>query len=170
MNLYILRHAIAVERGTLGYADDSKRPLTPEGKRKMRLNALGMKTLGLSFDIILSSPYLRAIQTANIVAKTFEIPNDKLVINNSLVPGASAVKLINEINACAGKIEGLLLVGHEPDLGALASFLLTGKDNTAISLKKGGLCHLSFDHGLKAGNATLEVLFTPSVLRHVGKE
>ena len=64
MNLYILRHGIAVERGTPGYAKDADRPLTLEGERKLQLIAQAMKALDLAFDLILSSPYLRARQTA----------------------------------------------------------------------------------------------------------
>ena len=69
MNLYILRHGIAVEHGAPGYAKDADRPLTPEGERKLGQIAEAMKALELTFDLILSSPYLRARQTAEIVAE-----------------------------------------------------------------------------------------------------
>ena len=69
MKLYILRHGIAVEPGTPGYETDADRPLTSEGERKMRQIAGAMEALELSFDLILSSPYLRARQTAEIVAE-----------------------------------------------------------------------------------------------------
>jgi phosphohistidine phosphatase SixA len=68
MNLFLLRHAIAVEPGALSGASDAARPLSPEGKEKMRKIARGMKALDLSFDLILSSPYVRARETAEIVA------------------------------------------------------------------------------------------------------
>ena len=68
MELYILRHAIAVERGSPGFEEDSTRPLTPAGEGKMRQIAKGMRALSVDPDLILSSPYVRARQTAEIVA------------------------------------------------------------------------------------------------------
>ena len=68
MELYILRHGIAVERGTPGYRKDADRPLTPEGKEKVHQIAEAILGMELKFDLILSSPYARAEQTAKIVA------------------------------------------------------------------------------------------------------
>ena len=68
MNLYILRHGIAVEPGSPGYKSDSERPLIPKGERRLRSAAAAMRKLELSFDLILSSPFIRAKQTAEIVA------------------------------------------------------------------------------------------------------
>ena len=72
MKLSLLRHGIAVEPGTPGYEDDSARPLTAKGERRMRRIAEGMATLGLSYDLLLSSPYLRARQTAEFVAQVLK--------------------------------------------------------------------------------------------------
>ena len=72
MEIYFLRHGIAVKRGTEGYKNDSERPLTEKGVRRMRETANGMHDLGLDFDWILSSPYVRAKQTAEIVATVFD--------------------------------------------------------------------------------------------------
>ena len=72
MDLYLLRHGIAVEPGSPGYAKDADRPLTPEGERKLGQIAEAMEALELSFDLILSSPYVRARQTAEIVAATLK--------------------------------------------------------------------------------------------------
>ncbi len=161
MNLYVLRHAIAVERGTPGYTDDdSKRPLTPEGRTRMQQIAQGMKALGLSFDLTLASPYIRAKETAAIVAQTFNIK--KIHFTNNLVPEASFNDIIDAINR--HKVTNILLVGHEPHLSKLVSFLLVSK-NIPINLKKGGLCHLTVDGVTGAGSATLEWLLTPSQLR-----
>ena len=165
MDLYILRHAIAVERGTIGYETDSTRPLTGEGAKKMHQNALGMKALDLSFDIVLSSPLLRAKQTAEIVCKVFKIKQNSIISTKNLVPDASFQDLLIEINAHGKNIKSVLLVGHEPHLSELISFLLTSKQTLPLILKKGGLCHLITGSTPKAGSATIDWLLTPSQLR-----
>ena len=68
MNLYIIRHAIAVEEGTPEYQEDSQRPLTDKGKKKMVQIAKGIRALNVKFDLVLSSPYVRANETAEILA------------------------------------------------------------------------------------------------------
>ena len=73
MNLYLLRHGIAVEPGTPGCEKDSERPLTPKGKRQLRQIAAAMKKMDLRFDLILSSPFLRARQTAEIIAESLTL-------------------------------------------------------------------------------------------------
>lgn len=165
MKLYLLRHGVAVEPGTTAYSDDSKRPLTPEGKEKMHQNAKGMKALDLSFDLILSSPYLRAKETAQIVAQIFKIGNNKMAFTGNLIPPTPFEKLILEINTNFSGAENILLVGHEPHLSHFISFLLAGKSQLSITMKKGGLCQLSLQKLTGASCATLDWLLTPSQLR-----
>src|SRR5436190_23104410 len=112
MNLYILRHAKAEERGAR-FRDDSKRPLTADGEKKMFAVAKGMARLELEFDFILSSPFVRAKRTAEIVAEVFE--SDKLRTSKNLASGADSQLLIEELNNNYNLAENLLLVGHEPD-------------------------------------------------------
>src|SRR5438046_3138995 len=93
MNLYILRHGLAVEPGTGGYHRDSERPLTSEGKRKQAQIGQAMKRMELSFDLILSSPYVRARQTAEIAAEAFKA--QKLIqFSDDLIPSADTKDLI----------------------------------------------------------------------------
>ena len=167
MDIYLLRHAIAVERGTPGYGEDSLRPLTSKGREKMHLNALGMKALGLSFELIFTSPYIRALDTAKIVAHTFNIKEDQIVITENLKPESSLKNIIAEINTLNFKVKRILLVGHEPHLSELISFLLTGHQTLPLQLKKGGLCHLNSINPWNAGSATLNSLLTPSQLRQM---
>src|SRR5258706_11485751 len=96
MDLYILRHGLAVEPRTPGY-EDAARPLTPKGERKLQTIAEAMRALDLCFDLILSSPYARARETAEIVAKTFNVLK-KLEFTDSLTPNGSAKKLIELLN------------------------------------------------------------------------
>jgi phosphohistidine phosphatase len=160
MELYILRHAIAVERGTPGYKKDSDRPLTKEGEAKMRQIAEAMLGMELKFDLILSSPYVRAKQTAQIVANELD---EEVTFTDLLVPDGNALDLIAEIND--EKPQRVLLVGHEPDLSRLISVLVTGGSDAAIELKKGGLCKLTSEKLTFGQCATLNWLLTPKQLR-----
>ena len=160
MNLYILRHGIAVEPGTRGYEKDADRPLTPEGERKLSQIAEAMEALDLTFDLILSSPYLRARQTAEIVTEEFKAAK-KLELSDSLTPGGSTKKLVELLNHLQPPPENVLLVGHEPHLSTLISLLVFGEATSAVVMKKGGLCKLATE-SLKHGRcAALEWLLTP---------
>jgi len=160
MKLYILRHGIAVDHGAPGYARDADRPLTPEGERKLARIADAMEALELSFDLILSSPYTRARQTAEIVAEALDA-RKRLEFSEDLTPDGSFKKLIEWINCLKSPPDNLLLVGHEPHLSGLISLLLSGDSGMSVVMKKGGLCKLSIE-SLKHGRcAALEWLLTP---------
>ncbi len=167
MNLFILRHGLAVEHGTPGYADDASRPLTVEGKAKLREIARGMEKLGLDFDVILSSPYKRARQTAKITAEELDLEK-KLAFSEALIPDGSERELISQINQPKHRSENILLVGHEPYLSELISLLVSGGRDASVELKKGGLAKLSMQ-SLKCGRcASLEWLLTPKQMAMIG--
>jgi phosphohistidine phosphatase len=164
VNLYLLRHGLAVELGSPGYQKDADRPLTPEGRRKMKKVAAGLRALDLSFDLILSSPYVRARQTAELVASGLGIKR-RLQMCDALVPGARFKGLIDLIHHLEPAPQELLLVGHEPYLSDLISLLLSGEIGLSLTMKKGGLCKLAIE-SLQLGRcATLEWLTTPGQLR-----
>ncbi len=165
MELYFLRHAIAVERGTPGYEDDSRRPLTDEGRAKMQNNARGMKALDISFDAVLSSPYVRAEQTAAIVASVFKIRTSDIRITEQLTPFAAFEDLLKELTTHFPKARRILLVGHEPHLSGMVSFLLVGGQSIPIEFKKGGLCSLRAEKLSGPGSATFNWMLTPAQLR-----
>lgn len=158
MNLYILRHGLAIERGTPGYKKDSDRPLTAKGKRRMWQIAEAMEAMELNFDIVLSSPYLRTKQTAEIVAETFEL-RKKLALTKALTPDGNPKMLVEQINRL--KVKDVLLVGHEPYLSQFVGLLISGNTNFAMDFKKGGFCKLEVE-ALRCGRcATLAWLLTP---------
>jgi phosphohistidine phosphatase len=160
MNLYILRHGLAEERAAGRHGKDSDRPLTPKGERKLWKIAEAMEALKLSFDLILSSPYTRARQTAQIVAEAFNARGE-LEFSDALTPNGSAKKVIELITALKPAPENVLLVGHEPYLSEFISLLVTGETGSSVVLKKGGLCKLSVE-SLKPGRcAAIEWLLTP---------
>jgi phosphohistidine phosphatase len=160
MNLYFLRHGIAAERGTARFANDSDRPLTPKGKRKVRRIAKAMLALDLRFDLILSSPFVRARQTAQIVAQVLDA-RKRLDFSNTLTPEASARQLISLLAARRGHPDDVLLVGHEPYLSQLISLLLAGDSGLSLTMRKGGLCKLRLGALRHARCACLEWLLTP---------
>ncbi|MDB6017830.1 MAG: phosphohistidine phosphatase SixA [Pedosphaera sp.] len=167
MDLYILRHAIAEPTRAKTEKADSERRLTPEGEKKMRRIAKAMKSCELAFDLILSSPYARAQQTAEIVADVFKL-RKSLALSATLAPNGNPRQLIGELHETHRSCRSVLLVGHEPYLSSLISLLISGDTTLAIDLKKGGLCSLTAS-ALKYGRcATLEWLLTPRQLRELG--
>ena len=168
MNLYLMRHGIAVAADQPGTQSDSERPLTPKGIKRMRRAARGLRRLGISFDVILTSPLVRARQTAEIVAESLGL-EAQLEEISELAPESSVDHLISGLTRFQDK-EHLLLVGHNPLLTHASSFLITGKKETSfeIELKKGGLCCIEID-GLPPGTpGTLHWFLTPKQLRQLG--
>ncbi len=160
MNVYLLRHGIAVERGSLGYADDAERPLTDEGWTKMQRIARAIEAMELEFDRILSSPYLRARQTAEVIVNRLGAQR-RLDFSDNLTPEGNPNALIREVTLFRPPARNVLLVGHEPYLSGLAAFLLSGKTGLAMNFKKGGLARLSVERLTAGPCATLEWLLTP---------
>ncbi|HUC86231.1 MAG TPA: phosphohistidine phosphatase SixA [Candidatus Acidoferrales bacterium] len=167
MELHLLRHGLAVERGQRGFEDDSARPLTAKGRRQLRKSTAAIKKLAGRFDLVLSSPYLRARQTAEIVARELNIKK-RLKFSKALAPGGSATVLVRQLGREKPAPEKVLLVGHEPDLSRLISLLTSGTREMQLDLKKGGLCKLEAVQ-LRAGkSATLIWLLTPKQLKMAG--
>ena len=161
MNLYILRHGIAVEPGTPDFENDSERPLIPKGERRLHSAAAAMKKLELSFDLILSSPFIRAKQTAEIVAGELKLKK-RLEFFDGLAPGGFKA-LVQKLHELKPAPEHILLVGHEPYLSRLISLLMSGDaDAAAVKMKKGGLCKLEVGELRHGQCARLAWLLTPA--------
>jgi phosphohistidine phosphatase len=162
MKLYVVRHSNAVEPGTPEYDNDSLRPLTEKGRDKMREIASALKKLEVTPDLIVSSPYIRARETAEILAKVLKYKKE-LLFNDTLVPEGVPDQIIGEIN---GKynVDELMLVGHEPCLSILIGTLTAGNPDLAIDLKKGGVCCLSSGDLRTDRKAVLEWHLTPKIL------
>jgi phosphohistidine phosphatase len=159
MELYILRHGIAAEKGDPRYPKDEDRPLTEEGQKKTLKVARRMKALGLRFDLILSSPLARARQTAEIAGSVLGCKN-KLKFSTNLAPEGNKRALLREI----GRRPSVLLVGHEPYLSELISTLLSGTAGLRIELRKAGLCKLAANRLRYGRCATLEWLAPAKLL------
>jgi phosphohistidine phosphatase len=153
-----------VERGTPGFKTDAARPLTPKGKRQLRQIATALQNLGLDFNLILSSPFLRARQTAEIIARSRKRKN-RVAFSDELAPGGNPKALIQQLNELKPVPENVLLVGHEPYLSELIGLLISGGTTTDIELKKGGLGKLEAAP-LRFGRcATLAWLLTPKQMK-----
>jgi phosphohistidine phosphatase len=166
MWLSLLRHGIAVKRGNPGHEDDSDRPLTGKGERRTQRIAEGMLAADRRYDLILSSPYLRAKQTAEIVAQVLKTP-DGVHLADTLTPAGHPRQLLEALHTDYGKRQDILLVGHEPYLSRLISVLLTGNPNLPVVMKKGGLCTLDVETLRFARCASLVSLLTPGQLRRL---
>jgi phosphohistidine phosphatase len=164
MELFLLRHGIAVERGDLDYQNDAERPLTAEGRRELRQVGVAMRKMKLGIEVILSSPLVRARQTAEIVAAELKLKK-KLAFSDALKHGSSVKTLVTEVNGLKPAAETILLVGHEPDMGDIISLLVTGRSAAGLSLKKAGLAKLQITTKLSPGRcASLVWLLTPKLM------
>lgn len=138
--LYLIRHGIAEERGP-EWPDDSKRPLTGKGVTALKQEAKALATLGIGFDVIVSSPLTRTQQTARVFADY--LPKKPLVeLSDSLTPAGTPADVMQEIVRHAGKGK-IALVGHEPNIGELAAVLIGAR--SPIEFKKGAICRIDFD-------------------------
>jgi phosphohistidine phosphatase len=164
MNLYILRHGIAVEHGTPGFKTDADRPLIPKGKRQLGQIAAAMRNMGLDFGLILSSPFLRARQTAEIVAKSLKLKK-RLAFSDALTPDGDPKVLIRQLNELKPAPDNILLVGHEPYLSQLAALLISGGGMAGVEFKKGGLCKLETGPLRPGRCGTLTWLLTPKQMK-----
>jgi phosphohistidine phosphatase len=160
MNLFLLRHGLAVDRSKPGFKKDADRPLTPKGKQRLWRVAEAMEEMELEFEVILASPFVRAAQTADIIAEAFEL-RKHLTLSEHLTPGGNPKLLLEQIAQLKPLPKAVLLVGHEPYLGQLIGLLVAGNTNALIDLKKGALCKLEVET-LRCGRcATLAWLLAP---------
>jgi phosphohistidine phosphatase len=168
MRLYIVRHAIALPQSAPGIQDED-RTLTEKGVKKMRLAAAGLRSLGYIPELLLSSPLIRAVQTAEILLQTFG-EEVEMKISATLAPSGNRRDLHAEIARYERKLDSLMIVGHQPSLGELAGEIVCGSPGYWLDLKKGGACAIEIEsvQGIPRGN--LISLLTPSILRKISGE
>jgi len=145
MQVYFLRHGLATERADWT-GGDFDRPLTNEGKKKMREEAVGIARLELGLNRIVTSPYTRAGETAKIVAEKIGLVS-RVEIDKRLAPGFSW-QAFSEIVAQIQNTSALMLVGHEPDFSEIIGRTLGG---ARVECKKGSLAGIRLDLGSLRG-------------------
>jgi phosphohistidine phosphatase len=163
MLLYVVRHAIACVRDPVAWPDDRERPLTPAGVKRFRQAARGLRALEATADRVLSSRYVRAWQTAEILAGVARWPEPEPcpALESDSGPSEVVAALRPYANTPA-----LAVVGHEPQLHELASLLLTADGGrAALEFRKGAVACLLLDGPATAGTATLLWHAPPKLLR-----
>lgn len=168
MELYVIRHAIAQQLGVENDFADEKRALTSEGRERMREAARGLRKLGAEFDLILTSPLVRAVETAEIIAATQGLSKKDVEQTDNLSPDASTDGLFAEIKRHPGA-ESIALVGHQPDLGEIISKIVQGNSGLAIELKKGSVCCINVTETVPTLRGKLVWLCAPKHLRMLAK-
>jgi phosphohistidine phosphatase len=164
MELLIVRHAIAFERDRHRWRDDGARPLSPAGMRRARKAAAGLKEISKAPDLVLTSPLVRARQTAQILTDVAGWPQAEEV--PELSPGAPAQAVLTLL--AKNRVKLVAVVGHQPGLGALlAACLLEDGGALPIEMKKNAVACVAFDGPLRTGRASLKWLATPRMLRGI---
>ena len=160
-----MRHGPAEARDALRWPDDAARPLTERGVERTRAAASGLKHVVPDRVIILTSPYARALRTAEILRDTVDSATVETI--DSLVPGGARRGVLTVLTRLATR-PGVILVGHEPDLGSLAGGLI---GSPPLAFKKAGACAIEFDGTPREGAGQLLWFLPPRVLRRLsGKE
>jgi len=163
MKLYILRHGEAAEHGDPRYKNDADRPLTPKGIQRTKALAHALRQLDITFDVIFSSPLVRAREMAEVVERGLRL-HGRLELTEHLAPSGDVEKLVHQLNKVRPAPESILLVGHEPYLSSLISLLCTGGSHLSLTLKKGGLCRMEVESLRAARCASLEWLLSPRLI------
>lgn len=170
MNLLVIRHAIAEDKeafAAFGRSDD-QRPLTESGREKMRRGAEGLHAVSPRIAVLASSPLVRARETAEIVAPVFKVPRVEIV--EALRPERKFDDLVAWLRRRVPNDDEsgdltVAIVGHEPHLSGLVTWLMTGSDESRVELKKGAACMLRFERAPGKAEATLRWALAPAQLR-----
>jgi phosphohistidine phosphatase len=166
MQLYIVRHGIAIDREDPKCPPDPERFLTPEGIEKAKQVARGVAEIGAVPDLMLSSPYVRAFQTAEIFATALEFSKSKIRRSELLLPGAEPLQLFRELSRDK-QSSSVFLFGHAPHLDDILATAV-GSKHHITSLKKAGVALVELTR-LVPPSGQLLWLATPKLLRKAGK-
>jgi phosphohistidine phosphatase len=166
MEVYVVRHGIAIDREDPKCPPDPERYLTEEGIEKTKRVAAAVAALGASPDLLLSSPYVRAMQTAEIFASALDYSKQKIRRTDLLLPGTEPSLLFREL-AKDKQTSTLFVFGHAPQLDDIIAAAL-GSKHHITSLKKAGVALIELKR-VSPPNGQLVWLATPKVLRRAGK-
>jgi phosphohistidine phosphatase len=162
--IYLVRHAIAAERGD-EWPDDGKRPLTTRGIARFKEGVEGVAWLKVEIDEIFTSPLVRAKQTATLLSAGLK-GKPPVKILEALAPGHAPASVLQEL-AKNAKRTRVALVGHEPGLGELAAHLIGS--SRPLPFKKGGVCRIDIQSFTSRRPGELEWFLTPKMLRELGE-
>jgi len=163
--LFLIRHGIAEERGD-AWPDDAKRPLSEDGIDRFQKSARGLARLDVWIDVVLTSPLVRARQTADIVASAFD-PRPSIITIESLAPGGSYASLLTDLEK-HGRKTRIALVGHEPGIGELGARLIGSRHS--FEFKKGAVCRIDVDEIPPVSPGDLRWFLTPKMMAAIKKK
>jgi phosphohistidine phosphatase len=166
MDLYVIRHADALPLGQAGVTEDEERPLSETGKAQSRALAVALRKLGVRLRLLLTSPAVRARQTAEEMAAVWGGEGPTLQVCDALTMGIRTRKLANAIGDLTGEPVGL--VGHQPDLSQFAAWLI-GSRKAQVDFAKGGVARIRCPEGPFKGGGMLTWLLTPEWAEAVAK-
>lgn len=160
LKIYLVRHGIASDRIGGAVLNDGMRPLTDEGRTETKTVAKGLKRIGVKPDVMVVSPLVRTRQTAEILADVLKVERP-LDICPALAPGGSPS---NIFRFCAQfeKAQEVMLVGHEPDVGAIVAALL-GANDLEIPFPKAGVCRVDIAGFPPHSTGFMKWFLTPKV-------
>jgi phosphohistidine phosphatase len=161
MDLYLIRHADAAPLGEGGVTQDEVRPLTEKGREQAKVLASGLNATGVHLGMVLTSPLLRARQTAEGMLQAWPHPIPELRICDELAPGSRRRKLSRFLRGVGS--DKVALVGHQPDLGEFVGWLIANK-KARLDLAKAGVAHVVCNPPLRKRDGTLVWLVTPDWL------
>ncbi|HCU54432.1 MAG TPA: phosphohistidine phosphatase SixA [Gammaproteobacteria bacterium] len=159
MKLVLIRHGRAEERRLL--QRDHTRALTADGRRRVRKASRGLRATVPGITHIATSPLMRARQTADVIAT--EYADAERHVCPGLAPGSAPRGVVQWLRQLPAEAT-VAMIGHEPDLGRLAGYLLTGRPAALLQFKKGAAALLEFSSVPRAGSATLDWFLTAAQL------
>ena len=166
MDCVLFRHGIAVERDEWE-GPDADRPLTEYGAKRVRQVVAGLNRLDVQPTHVLSSPLIRAIETARIAHRSLRVGSAMRIVDE-LLPDAPPNRILSILRKLPLESR-VMCIGHEPQLGMAASVLLSGRVSASFPLKKAGACLIELPIQAKPGQGVLRWWLTPSQLRAMGK-
>ncbi|HKW63822.1 MAG TPA: phosphohistidine phosphatase SixA [Candidatus Acidoferrum sp.] len=166
MQLYIVRHGIAIDREDPKCPAEAERYLTEEGVEKTKQVAKGVAALGVTGDLLITSPYVRAVQTAEIFADALDYPRQRIRRSEILLPGSEPTLLFREL-ARERQASSVFVFGHAPQLDEVIATAVGTKKNLT-SLKKAGVALIELKR-ISPAMGVLAWLATPKMLRRAGK-
>jgi phosphohistidine phosphatase len=158
VDLYLIRHADAKPLGEDGIQDDADRPLTEQGEAQTKALAAALQKQGLRLGLVVSSPLLRARQTAQGMLANWAEPAPALTICEEVAPGGKPRKLSKFLRGQS--VDSIAVVGHMPDIGEYVAWLI-GSKKAEVDLAKAGVAYIEFSDGPRKGDGTLKWMVSP---------
>ncbi|MCI0545917.1 MAG: phosphohistidine phosphatase SixA [Candidatus Rokubacteria bacterium] len=162
MRVILMRHAEAGAADPRRWPDDRERPLTDEGRKAHRKVARALRAMGVKIDALLTSPLVRARQTADITARVYDL-SEAIEVTDALGDRGTVASALERLGRCPPDGR-MLCVGHEPLLSKLAAVLVSRDGSARIEMKKSGTIAIDCDGAPAPGRGALRFHFRPKEL------